>query len=93
MLVHNAAHEPEREGDAAATPDLALVRFFQPRHHVDQGRLAGAVRCENAKRAAKLHPEGDFFQNHLALRACPEGLADILEFEHHLLRFCSSARL
>ena len=46
QLADDPAHEAQRERHPAMRPDLSLVGLFQPAHHVDQRRLAGARRCE-----------------------------------------------
>ena len=37
---------------------------------------------KDAKRTPKVHAEGNAVKNDLALRSCPEGLADVVELEH-----------
>src|SRR6056297_3370131 len=81
-LRDDAAHETQRKADTAAAADFALVGFLEPRHHVDQCRLAGAIGGEDTKRLAQFDTKRHAVKDHLALRACPEGLAHIVEFEH-----------
>mmetsp|Transcript_28862 Transcript_28862/g.54977 ORF Transcript_28862/g.54977 Transcript_28862/m.54977 type:complete len:395 (+) Transcript_28862:3350-4534(+) len=76
---NDAAHKPQRERDVAHAPDFALIGFFQARHHVDQRRLASAIRGKHPQRAAQLHTERHTVKDHLALCACPKGLGYVFE--------------
>src|SRR5690606_9472205 len=82
MLLDDPAHEAERKRHPAAFPDRPLVGLLEPRHHVDDCRLAGPVGREDAERIPQLDAERGAVKDHLARLARPEGLADILELEH-----------
>ena len=80
MFGNHAAHETEGERYSAISADNAFVRFFQPRHHVDQGCLASAVWCQNAQACSQLDLERDTVKNNLPLNTSPIGFAYIFGF-------------
>ncbi|MCY1214074.1 hypothetical protein D9M72_258780 [compost metagenome] len=75
-----AALVDERHLHGRPDLDLAAVRLFLAREHLEERRLAGAVRADDADDGARRHLEAQVFDQH----AVAETLADVIELDHFI---------